>query len=55
MLTWSHYKFSQHLIQAAKRQGVIVVRCNEAYTSKTCANCGHVHRKLSGAKVFKFP
>jgi len=55
MLTWSHYKFAQHLIQSAARQGVIVVRCNESYTSKTCGNCGHIHQKLGGAKVFKCP
>ncbi|MGE5659502.1 MAG: zinc ribbon domain-containing protein, partial [Actinomycetota bacterium] len=33
-------------------QGVIVVRCNESYTSKTCTNCGHIHNKLGGSKVF---
>ncbi|MGE5656311.1 MAG: RNA-guided endonuclease InsQ/TnpB family protein [Actinomycetota bacterium] len=52
MLTWSHYKFACHLEQMAKRQGVIVVRCNESYTSKTCTNCGHIHNKLGGSKVF---
>jgi putative transposase len=39
MLTLSHYKFEQHLKQAAQRKGVIVVLCNESYTSKTCGNC----------------
>ncbi|MGE5655013.1 MAG: RNA-guided endonuclease InsQ/TnpB family protein, partial [Actinomycetota bacterium] len=52
MLTWSHYKFACYLEQMAKRQGVIVVRCNESYTSKTCTNCGHIHNKLGGSKVF---
>ncbi|MDH6100459.1 zinc ribbon domain-containing protein [Anabaenopsis sp. FSS-46] len=28
---------------------------NESYTSKTCGNCGHVHYKLGGNKVFKCP
>ncbi|NER01669.1 MAG: transposase [Okeania sp. SIO3C4] len=55
MLSWSHYKFAQHLIQASNRKGVLVVRCNESYTSKTCSNCGHVHYLLGGSKVFKCP
>ena len=44
-----------HLKQAAQRKGVIVVLCNESYTSKTCGNCGHVHHRLGGNKVFKCP
>lgn len=55
MLTLSHYRFEQHLKQAASRKGVIVVLCNESYTSKTCGNCGHVHHKLGGNKIFKCP
>ena len=55
MLTLSHYRFEQHLKQAALRKGVLVVLCNESYTSKTCGNCGHVHHKLGGNKIFKCP
>ncbi|KYC37512.1 transposase [Scytonema hofmannii PCC 7110] len=55
MLTLSHYRFEQHLKQAASRCGVIVVLCNESYTSKTCGNCGHIHHGLGGNKVFKCP
>ncbi len=55
MLTLSHYKFEQHLKQAASKKGVIIVLCNESYTSKTCGNCGHIHHKLGGNKVFKCP
>ena len=55
LLTWSHYKFSQHLTQMAKRKNVLVIRLSEAYTSKTCGHCGHIHKKLGGAKVFKCP
>jgi len=55
LLTWSHYRFAQHLQQAANRQGVLVVRCNESYTSKTCPECGHIHEKLAGSKTFKCP
>lgn len=55
LLTWSHYRFSKHLIQQAERKGVLVVRCNESYTSKTCPHCGEIHEKLGGNKVFKCP
>jgi putative transposase len=55
MLTLSHYRFEQHLKQAALKRNVIVVLCNESYTSKTCGNCGHIHHKLGGSKVFKCP
>ncbi|WP_293104012.1 transposase [Moorena sp. SIO3I6] len=55
MLSWSHYKFAQHLTQMAARKNVLVVRCNESYTSKTCTNCGHRHNKLGGSKIFRCP
>ncbi|MFP4409866.1 RNA-guided endonuclease TnpB family protein [Coleofasciculus sp.] len=52
MLTWSHAKFASHLEQMARRHGVLVIRCNESYTSKTCTNCGHIHSSLGGSKIF---
>ncbi len=55
MLTWSHYKFAQHLIQMADRNNCLVVRCNESYTSKTCPECGQIHEKLGGSKIFNCP
>jgi putative transposase len=55
LLTWSHYRFAQHLMQQAERKGVLVIRCNESYTSKTCPHCGEIHEKLGGSKVFKCP
>ncbi len=55
MLTWCHYKFAQNLQQMAARAGVLVVRCNESYTSKTCPNCGHIHERLGGNSTFRCP
>lgn len=55
MLSWSFGRFASHLEQAAKRKGVLVIRTNESYTSKTCPRCGGIHRKLGGNKVFKCP
>lgn len=55
MLSWSHGKFASHIEQMAARSCVLVVRCNESYTSKTCTNCGHVHNNLGGSKIYKCP
>jgi putative transposase len=55
MLTWAHYRFKQTLKHQADRRGITVIEVSEAYTSKTCTRCGHIHTKLGGAKVFKCP
>ena len=55
LLTWSHYKFQQHLIQMAKRHNVLVVLCNESYPSKTCPECGHIHELARRQKNIPMP
>jgi putative transposase len=55
MLTWAHYRFKQTLKHQALTRNVTVIEVSEAYTSKTCVRCGHVHTKLGGSKVFKCP
>lgn len=55
MLSWSFGRFASHLEQAAKRKEVLIVRTNESFTSKTCPNCGNIHRLLGVRKVFKCP
>jgi putative transposase len=57
MMTWSHYRFRMRLIEKAKeRNGAcLIFLVNEAYTSKTCGKCGHIHQKLGGNKLFKCP
>jgi putative transposase len=54
MLTWSHYTFKEMLkAKAEMYTGVRVIECNEAYTSKTCGQCGRIHTKLGGSKTYK--
>jgi putative transposase len=57
MLTWSHYRFKQRLLDKASKSGgrCTVLICTEEYTSKTCTRCGFIHTKLGGAKVFRCP
>jgi putative transposase len=54
MLTWSHVRFRQRLLDKAKQYPWCkVVVTEEPYTSKTCTNCGWVHLKLRASKEFK--
>lgn len=55
MLTWAHYRFELFLLQKAEMTNTIVIAGSEAYTSKTCTHCGHIHQSLGGSKVFKCP
>ena len=55
LLTLSHGQFLQRLKYAAMKYGSSVVVVSEAYTSKTCTVCGHVHENLGGAKTFRCP
>ncbi|MCP3665417.1 MAG: transposase [Gammaproteobacteria bacterium] len=56
MCSWSHFAFRQALKAKAETcPWVTVVEVDEAYTSKTCEECGHLHQKLGGNKTFKCP
>jgi putative transposase len=56
MVTWSHYRFRQRLLHKVRAYpGRTIIVCDEAYTSKTCGQCGVLHRQLGGCKVFKCP
>ena len=55
MLALRHFEFRSRLIDMGKRRGTRVIVTNEAYTSKTCTACGHIHDGLGGAKVFRCP
>jgi len=50
MMTWAHYRFSQILMSKAREYSVMVVRQNEAYTSKTCNVCGQINNVGSKSK-----
>ena len=55
MLTWAHYRFKQFLKFQAKKKNVVVVEVSEAYTSKTCTRCGHIHTKFRWRKSVHMP
>jgi len=56
MCTWAHFRFRQLLIAKAELfPWCKVIICDEAYTSKTCGQCGQLHQKLGGNKTFKCP
>lgn len=55
MLTWAHYRFELFLAHKCQMTDTILVMGSEAYTSKTCTKCGHIHQTLGGSKVFKCP
>jgi putative transposase len=56
MITWSHYRFKQRLLfKRQEHPWCKVAVCDEAYTSKTCGQCGKLHHSLGGSKVFRCP
>ena len=56
MCCWSHFAFREALkAKAALFPWCKVVEVGEAYTSKTCEECGVLHQKLSGKKTFVCP
>jgi putative transposase len=50
MMTFRFYEFSQRLLTAAKNSGKVVLRCNEAYTSKTLSWTGQI-KQIGSSKV----
>jgi putative transposase len=55
MLGWAHYRFELFLDHQARLTGSTVIKGSEAFSSKTCTRCGHIHQSLGGSKVFKCP
>ena len=49
-----HYTFQQRLLSKSREYPwVKVFICNEAYTTKTCTNCGKLNNTIGGNKVFE--
>lgn len=48
----AHYRFRMRLLQLAKRTGNEVIEVSEAYTSKTCGQCGNIDANLGGKKTY---
>ncbi|WP_327369907.1 RNA-guided endonuclease InsQ/TnpB family protein [Streptomyces sp. NBC_01217] len=42
--SWSFHQLGQFIAYKARRAGVAVVHVDPAYTSRTCAECGHVDK-----------
>jgi putative transposase len=56
MLTWSHGRFKQRLLNKTREHPWCnVIVCDEHYTSMTCGRCGFLHRKLGSNKTFACP
>lgn len=50
---WGLGKFRTHLAYKAKLHDVQIVEINEAYTSKTCSNCGIKHQMSLSNRTYK--
>lgn len=59
MMSWSYGRFRSRLLEKQQQylryKNVRVVGDSEAYTSKTCGHCGHIHQRLGSNKHFKCP
>lgn len=54
MLTLSHYKFAQRLEFKCKELGKTLIRCSEAYTSKTVSWTGNLISNLGSKETISF-
>jgi len=53
MNSLSHFLFRQRLIHKCSERDCTLVLVNEAYTSKTCGQCGHIDNTLGSAHIYK--
>ena len=53
MLNWGHYEFREKLKHKAFMNGTSVHVVTEAWSSKTCGNCGRIKHNLGGSDVYK--
>lgn len=50
---WGLGKFKVYLTYKAKLHDVNIIKINEAYTSKTCSNCGTMHDMPLNNRIYK--
>ena len=50
---FSYYKFKEKLEFKGKQYSSNIVIVDESYTSKTCTNCGNLHKTLGSNKIYK--
>ena len=53
LLSFKHYKFIQKLKFKCKELNKKLIITNEAYTSKTCSNCGVINMEFNTQKVYR--
>jgi IS605 OrfB family transposase len=49
---FSYYQFNKKLQFKCKEYGTNIVIVDESYTSKTCTNCGNLHKTLGSNKTY---
>jgi putative transposase len=49
---FSYYQFKEKLQFKCKEYGTNIVIVDESYTSKTCTNCGNLHKTLGSNKTY---
>jgi putative transposase len=52
---WPHGQFVQCVTYKARRQGIAVSQIDEAYSSRTCSQCGHVRHSTPRGRLFSCP
>lgn len=50
---WPHGQFRRYLTEKAARLGMRVTLTDEAYSTRTCARCGHRHPPAPRGRVFR--
>lgn len=50
---WPHGQFRRYLTEKAARLGMRVTLTNEAYSTRTCARCGHCHAAAPRGRVLR--
>ena len=54
MMNWAHARFQKRLVSKMDEfDKIVITSVSEAYTNKTCSNCGYIKRNLGGNKEFR--